>query len=400
VIGIKAGTVLRYLKAFAELVLPPYSLYFSVRPNKMKIAFIDDGVYAYASNSPEAVGGSERDQWLLANALVAANWSAVVGVRRGLKVGERKTIKGVEYVGIGPDRPLLAWHSFLASEKPDWLFWECAYHLWGALVEIAKINRVKTIFHAAFDTDVEPRKALSWRRNWWPLYAWGLSRSDRIFVQHSGQLANLRRPWQCKAYVLPKVCILPGVVGDQLIVKPHREREKYVAWVATLRQHKRPDVLMEIARKMPSFRFVVCGGPTTFMTSTSFRDRILDELSAAPNIEYLGQVAPETAQEVIANAALLLSTSDSEGFPNTFVQAWSSGTPVVSLKIDPDGGIERLGLGRISGDVDRAIEDITGLIESTDRRDEIAQRTRRFVVENYSASAVVRLFQRALDGGH
>ena len=76
------------------------------------------------------------------------------------------------------------------------------------------------------------------------------------------------------------------------------------------------------------------------MTSPSYRDRVLDELRATPNIEYLGQVAPERAQQLMADAALLLSTSDEEGFPNTFVQAWSSGTPVVSLKVDPDGVIQ------------------------------------------------------------
>ena len=38
----------------------------------MKIAFIEDGIYAYASGSPLAVGGAERDQWLLARALARA----------------------------------------------------------------------------------------------------------------------------------------------------------------------------------------------------------------------------------------------------------------------------------------------------------------------------------------
>ena len=366
----------------------------------MKIAFLDDGVYAYASNSPEAVGGSERDQWLLASALTAADWSATVAVRRGLKAGERKIIDGVEYVGIGQDQPLFAWHNFLASERPDWLLWECAYHLWGALVEIAKINRVSTIFHAAFDSDVEPRKALFLRPRWWPLYAWGLSRTDRIFVQHSGQLARLKPRWQSKAYVLPKVCILPGVLGDQVNVKPHTEREKYVAWVAMLRQHKRPDVLVEIARKAPDIRFVVCGGPTTFNSPSGYGERVVRELRTTPNIEYLGQVAPEKAQQVIAGAAVFLSTSDGEGFPNTFTQAWSAGTPVVSLRLDPDHLIERVGMGTVSENVDSVIADINSLVASPQRREEIAMRARKFVVENYSASAVVSLFERALDGLH
>ena len=67
----------------------------------MKIAFITEGIYEYASGSPRANGGAERDQWLLARALAAAGWSAIVGVRGEMKPGERKVIDGVEYVGIG-----------------------------------------------------------------------------------------------------------------------------------------------------------------------------------------------------------------------------------------------------------------------------------------------------------
>ncbi len=208
----------------------------------MKIAFLLDGIYGYASGSPRAVGGAERDQWRLARALVAAGWSATVAVRGELKAGERKIIDGVEYVGIDQGQILLAWHRFLSAERPNWLFWECAYYLLGALVEMAKLKGIRTIFHAGFDTDFEPRKALSWRRRWWPLYAWGLSRTDKIFVQHTGQLSTLRPRWQSKAHLLPKVCFFADELSGKEIMRPHAAREKYVAWVAVLRQHKRPDV--------------------------------------------------------------------------------------------------------------------------------------------------------------
>ena len=105
-----------------------------------------------------------------------------------------------------------------------------------------------------------------------------------------------------------------------------------------------------------------------------------------------------TAHEVIANAALLLSTSDAEGFPNTFVQAWSSGTPVISLEVDPDHIIERAGLGALSGTVQGAIADIEKFLASTSLRDQIARRARKFIVQNNSAAAVVRSFERALQG--
>jgi len=361
----------------------------------VKIAFVNNGAYLYASGAPDAVGGAERDQWRLARALVTAGWSATVGVRGLIKPGDRKVIDGVEYVGIGQDHILMAWHKFLSSERPNWLFWECAYHLWGALVEIAKFAGANTIFHVGYDSDVEPREALVWRPRWWPLYAWGLARTDKIFVQHAGQFARLKPRWQSKAYILPKVCVLPGVVGDQVNVKPHGERERYVAWVAVLRQHKRPDILVEIARKAPGIRFVVCGGPGS--SPQGYSERVIDELRATPNVEYLGHVPPEKAAMIISEAAVFLSTSDEEGFPNTFTQAWSSGTPVVSLGVDPDDLIKRIGMGRVARTTHELLAGLEELLNCPQRRDEIALRARKFVVENYSASAVVSLFERALN---
>ena len=307
-----------------------------------------------------------------------------------------------QFLFIGQGQILLAWHKFLSGHRPDWLFWECADPLWGALVEIARISRVRTIFHTGFDTDVVPRTALrlELRRRWWPLYAWGLSRTDCIFVQHNGQLSGLKRPWQAKASVLPKVCMLPQGLGDVSVVKPHGDREEYVAWVAMLRQHKRPDVLVEIARRMPHVRFVVCGGRTTYVTSAGFGDRVVNALRALPNVNYRGQVEPDEAMAVIAGAAVFLSTSDGEGFPNTFTQAWSAGTPVVSLHLDPDHLIKRIGMGRVVDNVDGAIASIDDLINVPQRREAIAARARRFISDKYSATAVVRLFEQALNSTH
>jgi glycosyltransferase involved in cell wall biosynthesis len=364
----------------------------------MKIVFLNDGAYAYASGAPAAVGGSERDQWLLGTSLAAFGWSVIVGVRDGLEPGDRRSINGVEFVGIDRGQILVSWYRFLSSERPDWWYWECATHLWGPAVEIAKLLSVRTIFALGFDSEAEPRHALVYRQRWWPLYAWGLARTDRIFAQHNGQISKLPSRLQSKASVLPKVCVLPGVIGDEVSIKPHTMRDNYVAWVAMLRQHKRPDLLVEIARKMPDMKFVVCGGPSTCMTPPGYNDQVINDLCELPNVEYLGQVLADKAQQVIAAAAILLSTSDEEGFPNTFVQAWSSGTPIVTLKVDPDRIIERIGLGAVSGTIERAIGDITVLLDSPQRRDEIATRARNFVVENYSAAAVVSLFERALQG--
>ena len=118
--------------------------------------------------------------------LAAAGWSVQIGVRGALPANERKTIEGVEYVGMTQGQPLISWYRFLSSERPDWLYWGGASHLWGPLVEIAKLAGVRTVFHTAFDADVQPSRAVFRRSRWWPLYAWGLWRTDKIFVQHDG----------------------------------------------------------------------------------------------------------------------------------------------------------------------------------------------------------------------
>jgi len=352
--------------------------------------FFADSVYAHLTGRPCFFCGAERQQWLLGRALAASGWRVTFGVQEGLALGRREEIDGIEFVGIGGDRALAAWRRFLFEERPDWCYWRGAYHLLGAGVEIAKLAGVGTIFAAAFDSDVEPRRALSMRSRWWPLYAWGLTRTDKILVQHQGQLTGLAERWR------PKADVVYSIADPVSTMKPHVEREPYVAWVGQLRQPKRPDLLIEIARNLPGTRFLVCGGPTKHRSAPGYGERIQQTLRAVPNVEYLGFVAPATADEVIAGAAVLVSTSDAEGFPNTFLQAWAAGTPVLSLGIDPDDIIERAGLGIVSRGVDGAAADIKALVDSPHSRQEMGLRARRHVAQSHSEESIVASFERAV----
>jgi glycosyltransferase involved in cell wall biosynthesis len=356
----------------------------------MKIVFLNDLIYAYAAGVPSAVGGAERQQWLLARALASAGWQVTVGVRQPLGYQQRARVEQVEFVGIGQEHFLRAWCRFLKTEQPEWWYWRCASHLLGLAACLARLAGVRMMFAAAFDTDVNVRRALHTRKRLWPLYALGLSWSDRILVQSDKQMLALPKRWRAKAFKVPS--ITPGPAA----LRAHAERAPYVAWIAMLRKFKRPDLLVEIAGNAPDVKFVVCGGPTTFTAEPGYGERITTALRSLANVEYRGQVAPEEAVEAMNKAAVFLSTSDEEGFPNTFLQAWSAGTPVVSLKIDPDGVIARHGLGRVSSSPDQAIEDLRSLLRSIDERDAIARRARRYIARDHSAAAAVRTLEAAI----
>ena len=360
----------------------------------MKLAFINDSIYKYAAGDPSAVGGAERQQWLLARALVAARWSVTVAVTDELPVGARSVIDGVNFVGIGHGHGHVssAWYRFFRAERPDWCYWRGADYALGPAIEIAKLTKVNTIFSTAFDTDVHPRLALSRRSYCWPLYAWALLRCEKIFVQHAGQLSELPQQYRSKANIVPSIASLVPAV------KSHFNRAIYVAWVGMLRQPKRPDLLVQIAQNMPDIRFIVCGAPNMHRSPLGFGERVAKDLQQLPNVQFMGQVPPEIAQGIIANAALLLSTSDGEGFPNTFLQAWASGTPIVSLKIDPNQVIQRLSVGAVSGNgnIDNAITKIRSLINSPAKREEIAVRARHYIDKEHSEATVLANFESAI----
>ena len=46
-----------------------------------------------------------------------------------------------------------------------------------------------------------------------------------------------------------------------------------------------------------------------------------------------GAVPYRDAGALYSRARVLVNTSDVEGFPNTYLQAWASGTPVVAFSI-------------------------------------------------------------------
>ena len=116
------------------------------------------------------------------------------------------------------------------------------------------------------------------------------------------------------------------------------------------------------------------------------------------NVTFHGPLPYGEANELYGRAKLLLNTSDVEGFPNSYLQAWVRGVPVVTF-IDPDRVIEREGLG----DVARSPAELGGLIASLlgDRaaRKAAADRCRRFMAREFAEdkilSAYLDTFQRA-----
>lgn len=223
-------------------------------------------------------------------------------------------------------------------------------------------------------------------RNRW--FLWGLRRADLIIAQHEGQRHLLRQNEKLESVVIPN--------GFPPVPPPTAPRQ-YHLWIGKANSLKRPELLIELARRFPDERFrMICPAD---VSNPLWMDKIRRELAEAPNIERLDRVPFEKMGQELARARTLLITSIVEGFPNTLVQALWQGVPVVSLNVDPGGMIAGRGLGVMAhDDFESFCRQFGALIGDPRRWDETSARARTCAEAELSIARMTERFLDAIKG--
>lgn len=87
-------------------------------------------------------------------------------------------------------------------------------------------------------------------------------------------------------------------------------------------------------------------------------------------------------------ARVFVNTSETEGFPNTFLQAWIRGIPVVSF-FDPDDVIRREGLGHAVASLDEMASAAHSLVTDSQQWLETSARCRAYMARRYGEEQVL-----------
>jgi glycosyltransferase involved in cell wall biosynthesis len=240
------------------------------------------------------------------------------------------------------------------------------------------------IFRVASDSDCEKEHSrLRFGRDRM-LYDFGLKRADLVAAQTEFQARLLREHHELESPVV------------NMMVEPPQRRESPahkdidVLWVSNLRALKRPELALELARQLPDIRFTMAGGPMP--GGQTYFDDVAAAAARLPNVQMLGAVKYTDTGALFDRTRVFLNTSSIEGFPNTFLQAWIRGVPVVSF-FDPDGMVHRLQLGRIATSLDDMREALRGLIDVDVYRETVGRRAREFASREYTSSVAARYFE-------
>jgi glycosyltransferase involved in cell wall biosynthesis len=244
----------------------------------------------------------------------------------------------------------------------------------------------RLVFRAASDSDCDPSRLLiRYARDKW-LYAYGLRRSDAILVQSDWQAGAMARNYG-----------LASRPAGMLVEKspPSSIRDIDVLWVGNIRRVKRPDRALELAAALRTDVVHMAGGPLA--GAEALYREIRDAAAAADNVRFHGRLPYWEANELYGRASVLVNTSDVEGFPNSYLQAWVRGVPVVTF-IDPDGVIRREGLGIAVSDPRELAAAVRCLVHNRAAWQAASERCVAYATREYGEEKVLPAYLDALRG--
>lgn len=275
--------------------------------------------------------------------------------------------------------------SALERADADLYYASCAGAHAGLLSMFCRRHGRRFVFRTASDSDCDASRLLvRFARDRW-LYAYGLRRADAILVQSDSQARALAHNFG-----------LAGRVAGML-VEPAQEaaaRDIDVLWVSNIRRVKRPDRLLELAAKLPQASIHMVGGSLPGEEAL-YRD-VERAAQASRNITFHGRLPYRETNDIYGRARILVNTSDVEGFPNSYLQAWIRGVPVVTL-IDPDGVIAREGLGVTVHSPERLPDAVNDLLWSPAVVEAASGRCRAFMAREHGEDKVLGPYLAAFD---
>jgi glycosyltransferase involved in cell wall biosynthesis len=275
----------------------------------------------------------------------------------------------------------------LSNLRPNVIYQRVAGGYSGISAHYARRHGARFVWHIAHDSDVVPDASLEGRN---PLrrylekrsVEYAIRHADCIIAQTAYQSELLQRNYGRQAdAVIPNFQPQPRESID-------KSGPPTVLWIASLKPWKQPEAFVALAtalRELPGVRFVMVGPWAAGSGERRWMESLAARIQAATNLEYLGPRSQAEVNELLAHSHVFVNTSRYEGFPNTFIQAWSREVAIVSLHVDPDNLLSKEQLGVFcNGSEERLAAAVRDLITQPASRLQLAARGREHARSRHS----------------
>jgi glycosyltransferase involved in cell wall biosynthesis len=343
-------------------------------------------------------GGAETQIMLVSRALADRGLRVCLvvfdlpGAEIAKKFGGVEVIVRPQYLAggslVGQMREVGAIRRAIRAIDADIVVTRCAgYHV-GLVGLFTKLSRRTFVYSSAGVRDFKEKIFLTkWRDR--ILFRLGISLADTIVVQTEEQVDLCQERFRRNPVLIRSVCE-PAEQSD-------REPEAFL-WVGRIDSNKRPLEFVELAKRVPDAPFWMVATPSPFASGAAPLWESLEHAGQTlPNFHLLPPRPRPELLDLIARSVAVVNTSEYEGMPNIFLEAWSRGVPALTLNHDPDRIIARHHLGGFAdGDLERLTALAAELWESRADRAAYASRCRAYVRGEHSAQIVSRDWAKAL----
>lgn len=370
---------------------------------KPHVCFVAPNIWPVFSGDPNVAvaGGAEVQQSILARLLVREGYQVTIVCddygQPGRSVRDGVTVIKTHRPGAG--LPILRFiHPRLSSiwralrkADADIYYQRSAGMLTGIVAAFCRRHGKQAIYAGASDSDFIPeQQIIRYQRDRW-LFRKGLAMVDAIVVQNEKQKRLCAENFAREATLIPS-CYAPPGIGKPL-------KRSYVLWVAVMRELKRPEIFIEIARRLPHRQFLMVGGAADFKPEEqAYFESIRRAAGELPNIEFTGFLPLKRAEACFDHACVLLNASgaNSEGLPNVFLQAWARGIPTIAFS-DAGARLDGEPVYPIVDSVEEAAIEIERLFNDDSHRERISSRCLEYFNANHGIKRVLAEYQGLLE---
>jgi len=300
---------------------------------KNRVCFVSLKAYPLFNPDISSVfGGAEVDLYMLATELAndeRFEVSFIVGDYGQPPLEVRQGVTLIKSLDAKKTKILHGWKIWKALRRADAdVYMQEACSLGTFLIALfCKIHRRRFVYRTA-----STQEADGTYRHDHPiagrLFLWSLKNAAAVVVQNQQDADNFKQQGGIDA----------RVISNGLIVSGYPSAEKsIILWVGRSAAIKGPRRFLTLARAFPNESFVmICQNAT----GDEHYGSLIQEAGAIGNLTFIERVPFHKIDHYFETAKIYVNTSDSEGFPNTFVQACKAGAAILSFAVNPDGFLD------------------------------------------------------------
>jgi len=357
------------------------------------------GIAGFYDQSEGRDGGAERQMYLLARALAERGGRVAhvifpprepVALSYPLTLVHRDPRYRGGWLPGSALEALAVWRALRTADAAVVVI-RSASPMLGVAALFCVLHRRRLIFSSSNVSDFTLESMPSrWKR---ALYRMGVRRADTVVVQSEDQrvlaleaLPTLRRVVRIASF------------AEKPDLPPPSDRPKPDAflWFGRWVGEKQPMKYVELARRLPEARFRMILTPDT--RPAHFLEDVEAAARGIENLDLLDPISHAELMELIARSVAVVNTSTLEGMPNSFLEAWAHGVPVLTLEFDPDRIVAESQLGvTAEGSWDRFVAGAQQLWDSRFDRADLSTRTRSYIEAEHSLEAVSAQWERLIE---